>query len=176
MKVIRMSMVKRNVYWPFRIMDSFFDDIWEPDFTLTRLPVLDFPKLDIKEGENEYTITVEAPGYSKEDLTLEVKDNVLRISSEHKEEKEEETKGGYLYKERTERSFSRALRIPENVKAEDINATLENGILTLTIPKRDPVEPRRIEIKNAEVEALPEGEVEEPESEKIEEKTEEKTE
>jgi len=167
-----MSIIRRNVYWPFRLMDSLFDDLWVPDFTLMRFPVADFPKLDIKEGENDYTITVDAPGYAKEELGLEVKDDMLRIFSEHKEEKEEK-KEGYIYKERSERSFSRSLRIPENIKAEDINAALENGVLTLTIPKKEitePAEPKKIEIKNAE--ALPEGEIEAPEPEKTEESAE----
>lgn len=161
-----MSMIVRNANWPFRIVDSFFDDLWEPDFTLLRFPMVQFPSLDIKEADNEYTITVDAPGYTKEEINIEVKDDILTISSEHKDEKEE-NKEGYIYKERSERSFSRSIRIPKNVNAEEVNATLDNGLLTLTIPKKEPVEPRKIKIQN--LEALPEGEVKEPEPEKIEE-------
>ena len=90
----------------------------------------------------------------------------MTISSEHKDEKEEQ-KEGYIYKERSESSFSRSVKIPENVKAEEINASLDNGLLTLTIPKKAPVEPKKIEIKN--LDALPERKVEELESEKTEE-------
>ena len=74
---------------------------------------------------------------------------MLTISSEHKEEKEEE-KEGYIYKERSHRSFSRSLRIPEHIKPEEIEAKMENGLLTLSIPKKEPQPPRKVEIKSDE--------------------------
>jgi len=133
---------------------------------------MQFPRMDIKESDSEYTITAEIPGFTREEISIEVKDNTLTISSEHKDEKEDQ-KEGYIYKERSERSFTRSIGIPENIKAEEINATLDNGLLSLTIPKKERVEPRKIEIKN--LDSLPEGEVSEPESEKTE-TPEEKTE
>ncbi|HUX98767.1 MAG TPA: Hsp20/alpha crystallin family protein [Candidatus Deferrimicrobium sp.] len=145
-----MSMIRRNVYWPFRVLDSFFDDVWEPfDFTLLRIPEMEYPKLDIKEEDKEYLITVEVPGFTKEEVNIEVNDDLLNISSEHKEEKEEE-KEGYIHRERFHRSFSRSLRIPENIIPEDIDAKLENGLLTLKLPKREPEPPKKIEIKDPE--------------------------
>ncbi|MFX1293519.1 MAG: Hsp20/alpha crystallin family protein [Promethearchaeota archaeon] len=142
-----MSIIRRNEFWPFRILDSFFDDFWSiPDFTLLKIPRISFPRLDIKEEEKDYVIMAEVPGYSKEDIKIEVKNDLLTIYSDHKDEKSEE-KEGYIYKERYHRSFHRSLRIPENITYEDISAKLEDGLLTLHIPKKEPKPPKRIEIK-----------------------------
>ncbi len=145
-----MSIIRRSRHWPFRLLDSFFDDFWEPtDMTLLKIPEMRIPRLDIKEEDDIFSITAEVPGYNKEDLNIEIHDDVLTISSEHKEEKEEE-KEGYIYKERSHRSFSRSLRIPEHIKPEEIEAKMENGLLTLSIPKKEPQPPRKVEIKSDE--------------------------
>jgi len=142
-----MSLVKRNTYWPFRVLDTLFEDVWDPfEFTLVKMPTIQYPKLDIKEDEKEYTATLEVPGYKKEDINIEVNDNILTISSTSKEEKEEE-KEGYIHKERFESSFSRSFEVPENVTAEEIGAALNNGLLTLHIPKKELPPPKKIEIK-----------------------------
>ena len=143
-----MSIIRRGRYWPFKILDSFLGDFWDfPDFTLMRMPRIKSPLLDIKEKGEIYVLTAEVPGFSKDDINIEVKDNMLTISSEHKEEKEEE-KEGYIYKERSHRSFSRSLRIPKGITPEEITAKLEDGLLTLHIPKKEPKTPRRISIES----------------------------
>ncbi len=106
-----------------------------------------FPRMDIKEEEKEYIITAEVPGFKKDDINIEIRNDVMTISSEHKEEKEEK-KEGYIYKERSHRAFSRSFRIPEGVTAEEVSAKLEDGILTIHIPKREPEKPKKIEIKD----------------------------
>ncbi len=140
-----MSIIRR-IYRPVSLFDSMFDDFWEPDFTLLKLPTLNLPIIDIKEEESEFVLTAEVPGFKKEDINIEIRDDTLTISSEHKEETEE-TKEGYIYKERSHRSFTRSLRIPENISAEEIEAKLEDGLLTLHIPKKEPEPPKKIEIK-----------------------------
>ncbi len=145
-----MSMLQRR-HWPYNMMDSFFDDFWGlkiPDFTLMRVPRVQFPKIDIKEEEKNYLLTAEVPGLSKDDINIEVNDNnMLTIFSEHKEEKEEE-KEGYIYKEQSHRSFSRSLRIPEGISYQEITAKLEDGVLSLTIPKTEPELPKKLEIND----------------------------
>jgi HSP20 family protein len=130
-------------------MESFFDDFWEPELTLIKMPRIEFPRLDIKEEETEYLITAEVPGFTKEEINIEVKDDMLTISSEHKEEKEEE-KEGYIYKERSHRTFHRSLRIPDYISYEEIDAKLENGLLKLHFPKREPESPKKVEIQGHE--------------------------
>lgn len=138
------NIVKRSVYWPFRA----FDDLWN-DFTILKFPDVEFPRIDIKEDDKEYSITAEVPGYTKEEINIEIDNGVLNISSEHKEQKEE-TKKDYIYKERSESSFRRSIRIPDNIKTEELDARLDNGLLTLHIPKKELPAPRKIEIKAPE--------------------------
>ncbi len=138
------SIVRKSAYWPFRA----FDDLWN-DFTILKFPSIEFPRIDIKEDEKEYSITAEVPGYTKEEVNIEVNNGILTISSEHKEEKEEKEKD-YIYRERSERSFRRAIKVPESIKAEEMTATLDNGLLTLHIPKKELPAPRKIEIKAPE--------------------------
>ncbi len=146
-----MSIIRQNRYWPFRILDDFFDDFWNiPDFTLLKIPRMTFPKLDIKEEDGNYVIMAEVPGFSKEEINIEVKDDLLTIFSEHKEEKEKE-KEGYIYKERSNRSFSRSLRMPDHITSEEIKAELKDGLLTLSIPKKEPEPPKRVEISEHNV-------------------------
>ncbi len=143
-------MRKRRDFWPFELLDDFFEDFWRPtDLGLMRIPRLQFPRLDIQENEKNYIIIAEVPGYSGDDLDIEIKGDTLTISSEHKEEKKEEKKG-YILRERKERSFSRSLRIPKGISQKDIDASLEKGILRLTIPKKEPETPKRIQIKSAD--------------------------
>ncbi len=143
-----MSIIVRSNYWPFKVMDSLFDDTWEP-LTLFEIPELKLPKLDIKEEDKEYIVSAEVPGFNKEDIKVELNDDVLTIASETKEEKEE-TKEGYIYKERSHRSFSRSFTVPGNLRPEEINAKLENGILTINLPKKEPLPAKKIEIKTPE--------------------------
>ncbi len=88
------------------------------------------------------------PGINPEDLNVTLEDNVLTVQGEIKEDEtiEEET---YHIRERRFGSFSRSLRFPVPVNANEIVAAYENGVLTLTVPKAEEVKPKRIEIKTA---------------------------
>jgi HSP20 family protein len=141
----------RRKRWPFDVLDDLFEDFWKPsNFALMRFPELSipriqFPRLDIKEADKDYTITAEVPGYATDDINIEVKDDTLIISSEAQEETEEKEEG-YIIQERTQRSFSRLTKIPQGTKAEDIAANLEKGLLTIKIPKKELIPPKKIEI------------------------------
>ncbi len=105
------------------------------------------PRCDVKETEKGYVIHAELPGVNKEDINIEVKDNVLSITGQRKEEKIQEKEKWH----RTERffgSFQRSMLLPEGVTDADIKAKLENGVLEITFPK--PVE-RKPETKKITV-------------------------
>jgi HSP20 family protein len=104
--------------------------------------------LDIEETEENYVITASVPGYTAEDLKIEVEDNVLTIRAEHNEEEEEERNGWHL-RERFVGTMERRLRLGEDINAEDIDAELENGILTLRLTKAEEAKPKLIEVKSA---------------------------
>ncbi len=107
------------------------------------------PRLDIKETEKEYDVTVELPGISKEDITVEVsEDNTVEISGKKTEEKSD-SKQNYLKRERSERSFHRCFTLPVEIEQDGIEAHVDNGILSLKLPKKAeaPRKAKKVEVK-----------------------------
>jgi HSP20 family protein len=102
------------------------------------------PLLNIKETNNEYEISLAAPGFAKEDFKVIVENDVLTISSEKKEEKVESTeKGVYSRKEFWYQNFSRSLTLPQGeVDTQAIFAKYDNGILTVSLPKKEEAKPQ----------------------------------
>jgi HSP20 family protein len=105
------------------------------------------PRVDVKETDKEYVLSVELPGVSPKDVSIEVKDGVLTISGEKKLEKEEK-KDRYHRVERCYGSFSRSFSLSQEVDETKIDAAHKDGVLVLTLPKKEEVKPRKIEIKN----------------------------
>ncbi|ESK86456.1 small heat shock protein [Moniliophthora roreri MCA 2997] len=106
------------------------------------------PRMDLHENaeKNVVTATSELPGLKKEDVQIDVQDGRLTIAGETKISGEHE-KDGYAVRERRYGKFSRTLRLPQGVKEEEIKASLENGVLTVTFPKAAAeVAPKRITI------------------------------
>jgi len=105
--------------------------------------------VDIASDEKQYTIKLDAPGMEQKDISIELKDRTLIIKGNKQQEQEEKDKHYYRV-ERRYGSFERVLAIPEDGNAEDINATMKNGVLSVmiprnTLPKRDV---KRIDIKS----------------------------
>ncbi len=94
---------------------------------------------DIKEFEDSYQVTMNLPGYQKEDVKGEVKDGYLVITANTSSEKNEKEQGGrYIRRERYSGSCSRSFYVGEQITENDIKAKFENGTLKLIIPKKDP--------------------------------------
>lgn len=94
------------------------------------------PAINVRESDKDFTIEVAAPGYSKENLTLNVEDKVLTIEGKREEEKSEEgTK--FNRKEFSYGSFKRSFKVSSEVNAEGISASYENGILNVVVPKAE---------------------------------------
>lgn len=130
--------------WGFRsFIDDFFNDTFLPSVFADTYPI----RVDIRETDKEYIIEAEVPGVKKEDIKLDLKDNVLTIGVEHREENKEERKD-YIRRERRYGAFSRSFNV-ENVKQDEIKAKYSDGILTITLPKADggDEKKRRIEIQ-----------------------------
>ena len=125
---------------PFNSMVSdIFNDVM--DFTDRSF------RADIKEKEDEYVIEAEMPGMKKEDIQLELDEDYLTISAEHKEESEEKGEN-YIRRERRQGRYSRSFYL-ENVKQDEIKAEYDEGILTVHLPKEEktPVKKRTIDIE-----------------------------
>ncbi|MFP4563725.1 MAG: Hsp20/alpha crystallin family protein [Spirochaetia bacterium] len=121
------------------VMNSFFGDDLGLD---TRTPAV-----DIREEDEKYVLEAELAGLSEKDIDIDVENDMLTISSEKKDEKEEK-KDGYILKERHSSSFRRSFMLPKEVDAEKINATVSNGVLSLDMPKRPEAKPRKIAVKS----------------------------
>lgn len=99
------------------------------------------PAVDIKEEEDKLVVTTDLPGINKEDIEINLKEDMLEISAKSRKEKETEEEG-YIRKEREYTRFYRAVRLHTSVKEEESTAKIENGVLTMTLPKmklEDPV-------------------------------------
>lgn len=104
------------------------------------------PASEIVEKENEFLLSVDLPGVKKEDVTIDLHDNILKLSAQRKEEHNSE-ENGYLHSERFYGTYERSFRVPKNVSETDVQANLEDGILNIRLPKVESQEKRRIEIK-----------------------------
>ena len=121
---------------PFEI-GSMFDEFFREPFMPALFSASNPIKTDIRENEKEYVVEAEIPGAKKEDIKLELRDDVLTISVEHKDEVNEE-RNNYIRKERRYGSYSRSFQV-QNVCNEDVTAKYENGILAVTLPKSEEV-------------------------------------
>jgi len=111
------------------------------------LPAQWAPPIEVLERDHQLVVRAELPGLSKDDVKVEVMDDMLTIAGERRDE-HEENRQGYRHSERRYGRFFRRLPLPEGVKAEDIRATFQNGVLEITMPAPQP-EPRgrRIEVQ-----------------------------
>lgn len=96
------------------------------------------PNLDIAELKDKYEIKAELPGMDEKDINLSLEDGVLTISGEKKNEsKEEEKDKGYYLRECSYGSFSRSVRLPDNIAEDKISAKFDKGVLTVDMPKNE---------------------------------------
>lgn len=130
-----------------KTLDSFLDNL------LSDLPVanntssMNVPAVNISETNDNYELEFNVPGRKKEDFKITVDKNILTVSFEKKEEQKEENKQ-FIKREFTSRSFKRSFTIDEKINADAINAKYENGILFLSLPKKEEVKvmPKEIAI------------------------------
>jgi HSP20 family protein len=106
------------------------------------------PAVDIFENENELVLTAEIPGIDEKDVEIKIEDNTLTLKGERKFEKETKEEN-YHRIERSYGSFYRAFTLPQSVDAEKVQAEHENGVLKITMPKRQELKPRTVRILKA---------------------------
>jgi len=128
-------------------LPSMFDRFFEGDlfdwsnrnFSLTNTTL---PSVNIKQNANEFTVEVAAPGFEKGDFKLEVDHDLLTISSEKKVENETKDGEQFTKREFSYQSFSRSFTLPNTADGERIEANYDNGILRITIPKKEEAKPK----------------------------------
>lgn len=109
--------------------------------------------VDLVERDDEYVATVDLPGFSRDDVEVRVTDDALHVEAHHEEEREmsemdemgdeseasEMGEATYLRRERSHRTMERSIRLPEPVDADGTEAHFENGVLTVTVPRAEPL-------------------------------------
>lgn len=95
------------------------------------------PRVDVKETENAIAITAELPGIKEDDIELTFRDGILTLRGEKRQEREEQEGGNVYFSERRYGSFERSFRIPDSVQPDACEASFEDGVLHITLPKRE---------------------------------------
>ena len=136
-------LAKRNENY----LPSFFDRFWNNElmdwnrsnFSSTNTSL---PAVNVKETDDDFVIELAAPGMNKKDFKINFNNNILTISSEIKDEKEEKD-DNYTRKEFSYQSFQRSFTVPDNmVNGDKISAKYNEGILNIVLPKREEVKPQ----------------------------------
>ncbi len=124
--------ISKRTFRPFYMPDIFDNDFFPVYCNKTS----SMPAVNIREDEKNYILELAIPGIEKNDLKIDINEDVLTISSETKKETEE-NKDGYKRKEFSYASFCRSFYIPENVNREKIEANYKDGILSVGLPKQE---------------------------------------
>jgi HSP20 family protein len=103
------------------------------------------PAMDLVETKDDFVLRADLPGIGEDDVSIELENNVLTIAGERKAEHEERHEGYYRI-ERAAGTFARSLSLPEGIDAESVDATFDNGVLTVRIPKPVQEKPKRVKI------------------------------
>ncbi|HLV92643.1 MAG TPA: Hsp20/alpha crystallin family protein [Aequorivita sp.] len=130
-------MNKENLWLPAILEDMFFDNkIDVPN----KFKTFSIPAVNISENLINFAVELAAPGLKKEDFSIEIDEETLTVSvkqASEAEEKEENNDSRYQRREFNYREFKRSFKMPENVKSEDVKATYTDGILKITLPKKE---------------------------------------
>jgi len=135
--------------------ENLFDDFFGPDFSM--FPMLEgrsplygksaksLMKTDVRETETSYELDIDLPGFKKDEVSVELKDGCLTINASKEMNRDEQDKrGNYIRQERYAGSCSRSFYVGDDVEPEDVSAKFEDGILKLSMPKKEQKQlPRR---------------------------------
>ena len=139
MKLVRYNPARNLISLPYEI-DRFFDDF---GLGLKNTDSVWNPSVDLSETDDHYEVKAEIPGMKKEEIKISVKDNVLTLSGEKKQEIKKDDEKAYRI-ERMYGQFERSFTLPKNVEADAIKAKYKDGVLTVQIPKTEEVKPKEI--------------------------------
>ncbi|MFO7773026.1 MAG: Hsp20/alpha crystallin family protein [Dehalococcoidia bacterium] len=128
-------------------MDRLFEDSFvRPSRALAAIGEAAAPALDVYQTPNEVVVKAALPGLKPEDVNIDITGDTLTIKGESKAEQEIKRED-YLYQERRYGAFSRSVVLPGGLNSDKAEATMEDGVLTLTIPKAEESKPKAISVK-----------------------------
>lgn len=135
-----------------RWMDRFMNQFWGG--STGEAFFANMPATDVSETENEIVVKAELPGFSPDQIDIRLEGNVLTLKGQVTSEEERKDEGQVHLRERRMSSFQRSFTLPSGVDADKAEANFENGVLTLTLPKREDARARHIAVKGSrEIEA-----------------------
>jgi HSP20 family protein len=102
--------------------------------------------VDVREDQDHFYVEAELPGFKKDDIEITLENQTLSIAAERREEAQEPSKGELLLHERRYRRFLRSFTLPPTVDEQSVNAKLADGVLTVTLNKREETKPRKIQV------------------------------
>lgn len=126
---------------PFEMMESFFERMNREGATGfgsgLALPTYgdNALSMDVTDRPEAYDVTVDVPGYDREDVDVRVEEDTLSITAEHEHEHEDDA-GPFIHRERSHRTLRRSIDLPTDIDRDGVAARLTNGVLTVTLPKR----------------------------------------
>lgn len=140
--------MRLKVWEPFRSFNPFHGDLenWFEDRAVNPENSIWRPNVDIYETEDSYVLKADIPGMKKEDIKIDVKDNTLTFKGEKKFEEKTE-KDNYVRIERSYGSFTRSFTLSDNVDPENIEAAYKDGVLEITLKKKEESKPKEISIE-----------------------------
>lgn len=136
---------------PFSSLQREMDDLlgkFQSDWNGNGLLAANLPSLDLSETDDALQVRMDVPGVKAEEINIEVSGNTLRVSGEHKEEKEEKGKTFHRL-ERRSGSFSRTVTLPVPVKEGQVTAETADGVLTIKLPKVEAAKTQKVAVKAA---------------------------
>ena len=130
-----MNLVKRKQTAFPSVLDYFFNDAWTQDMTpFSKMGST--PAVNVRELDTEYQIELVAPGMKKDEFSVEIEENLLKISAEHREGTSDQEEGNYTRREFHRISFERMFQLPEKADRNSIKASYDDGIILVTILKK----------------------------------------
>ena len=108
------------------------------------------PAVDILENENELVLKADLPDVEMKDIQIEIEQGTLTVKGERRFEKAESGAAGYHRIERSYGEFTRCFSVPDSVDAENVKADYKNGVLTITLPKKEVAKPRTVKVQVAQ--------------------------
>ncbi len=136
-----MKTVNKNSIWLPGLLDNLF--LENQLDALNNYETFSIPAINIIENLPNFVVELAAPGLKKEDFTIEVEEDTLKIASKRVEEKKSQEKkeeisdSRFIKREFDYKSFERSFKLPENIQIEDVQANYENGVLRVTLPKME---------------------------------------
>ena len=151
------KIIKNSINWnPLTHRDEFltpFDSLFD-DMLTEVFPSLSkdlgvgffgkgsYPKVDVIDHKDRVVIEAEIPGLTRDDVSVELEENVLTINGNKKQQELANEDATYIRRELKRSSFKRSFTLGDNLEVDDINADFENGILAISVPKKEPKKPK----------------------------------